>query len=652
MSQQTKHKSNSLYCWCIENHKEKLLEEWDYENNGNVTPKDIAKASNVKFYWVCSKCGHRWMANPSHRINGRGCPKCAKKKAADRYSTVTDINNSVLVKYPEIAKEWDYDKNERGPETYYPQSNLKVWWKCSKCHSEWETSIEKRCKRNHGCPVCSNFKVVKGLNDLFTVKPELEREWDFDKNTIDPYTLSVGSKEKVWWKCERGHSWQAVIYSRTSDHQSSGCPKCNSEKRTSLPEKIIFFYVKKYFPDAKENYHPAFLKKKELDIYIPSISTGIEYDGKAWHKNVNKDALKDEICSKNGVKLFRIREAGLGDYESSSIKIRCEKYKNDCLYLTDPIKTLLKRLGIANPDIAIDRDYEAVVGDFLTIKKEETISSHPMMAEWDYEKNKNVNPEFISLHSNRKFWWKCNKCGYEWRVSPAHRARGHKCPVCVGQVVKKGVNDLLSQEPELAKEWNYEKNELHPDEVTTGNNKKVWWICSKCHHEWQATVYSRHSGCGCPECKKTIISEKQSKANYGDSLAFKFPEIAKEWDFDKNEMKPEEVYSNSNKKFWWKCKKCEFSWEAVVHARTLRNTGCPYCSGRFATPGVNDLATLKPELLEEWDFNKNKVDPHNVKIGSGKEAYWICKKCGYEWKTKISVRSRGCGCPRCAKKVK
>ena len=652
MAQLTKHKRNSLYYWCIENHKEKLLEEWDYENNGNVTPKDIAKASNVKFYWVCSKCGHRWMANPSHRINGRGCPKCAKKKAADRYSTVTDINNSVLVKYPEIAKEWDYDKNERGPETYYPQSNLKVWWKCSKCHSEWETSIEKRCKRNHGCPVCSNFKVVKGLNDLFTVKPELEREWDFDKNTIDPYTLSVGSKEKVWWKCERGHSWQAVIYSRTSDHQSSGCPKCNSEKRTSLPEKIIFFYVKKYFPDAKENYHPAFLKKKELDIYIPSISTGIEYDGKAWHKNVNKDALKDEICSKNGVKLFRIREAGLGDYESSSIKIRCEKYKNDCLYLTDPIKTLLKRLGIANPDIAIDRDYEAVVGDFLTIKKEETISSHPMMAEWDYEKNKNVNPEFISLHSNRKFWWKCNKCGYEWRVSPAHRARGHKCPVCVGQVAKKGVNDLLSQEPELAKEWNYEKNELHPDEVTTGNNKKVWWICSKCHHEWQATVYSRHSGCGCPECKKTVISEKQSKANYGDSLAFKFPVIAKEWDFDKNEMKPEEVYSNSNKKFWWKCKKCEFSWEAVVHARTLRNTGCPYCSGRFATPGVNDLATLKPELLEEWDFNKNKVDPHNVKIGSGKEAYWICKKCGYEWKTKISVRSRGCGCPRCAKKVK
>ncbi len=652
MAKHLKDKNNSLYCWCIENHKEQLLEEWDYENNGNITPKDIAKASNVKFNWVCSKCGHKWMANPSHRINGRGCPKCAKKKVADRYSTVTDINDSVIVKYPNIAKEWDYDKNERGPETYYSQSNLKVWWKCSKCHSEWEASIEKRCKRNHGCPVCSNFKVVKGLNDLFTVKPELEREWDFDKNTIDPYTLSVGSEEKVWWKCERGHSWQAVIYSRTSDHHSNGCPKCSAEKRTSLPEKIIYFYVKKYFPDAKENYHPTFLNKRELDIFIPSISTGIEYDGKAWHKNINKDIFKDEVCSRNDVKVFRVREEGLEDYESSSIKIKCEKYRSDCLHLTDPIKTLLKHLGIENPDIAIDRDYEMVVGDFLTIKKDETISCHSMMAEWDYEKNKNVNPEFISLHSNRKFWWKCNKCGYEWRVSPAHRARGHKCPVCVGQVLKKGANDLLSQDPKLAKEWNYEKNVLNPDEVTARNNKKAWWICSKCHHEWQATIYSRHSGCGCPECKNRTISEKQSKANYVDSLAFKFPEIAKEWDLDKNEMKPEEVYSNSNKKFWWKCKNCGLSWEAVVSSRTLRNTGCPYCSGRFATPGVNDLATLKPELLEEWDFDKNTIDPHNVKIGSGKEAYWICQKCGYEWKTKISVRSQGCGCPRCAKKVK
>ena len=652
MDKKSKIKINSLYCWCIENHKEQLLKEWDYEKNGNVTPKDIAKASNIKFNWICSKCGHRWMANPSHRTNGRGCPKCAIKKVADRYSTVTNINDSVLVKYPNIAKEWDYDKNDRGPETYYPQSNIKVWWKCSKCHSEWETSIAHRCSRNSGCPVCSNIKVVKGLNDLFTIKPELEKDWDFDKNTIDPYALSVGSKKKVWWKCERGHSWQAVVYSRTSDYQSRSCPKCNSEKRTSLPEKIIYFYVKQFFLDAKENYRPSFLKQKELDIYIPSISTGIEYDGKNWHKNVKRDILKDELCSKNNIKLFRIREDGLDDYYSSSIKIKCGKYKNDCLYLTEPIKELLKHLGIENLDINIAKDYESVIGEFLTIKKEETISSHPMMAEWDYEKNKNVNPEFISLHSNRKFWWKCNKCGYEWKVSPAHRARGHKCAVCAGQVVKKGVNDLLSQEPELAKEWNYQRNIVKPDEVTVGTNKKVWWICSICHHEWQATIYSRHSGCVCPECMKTIVSEKQSKANYADSIAFRFPEIVKEWDYSKNTVKPDEVYPNSNLKFWWKCKNCGLSWEAVVHSRTKRNSGCPYCSGRFAIPGVNDLATLMPELIEEWNFNKNTIDPHNVKIASGKEAYWICKKCGYEWKTKISVRSRGCGCPKCAKKVK
>ncbi len=643
---------NSLYNWCIENHKEFLLKEWDYEKNGTITPKDVARACNTKVAWICSKCGHKWMNNPAHRTRGRGCPQCAKRLAAERYSKVTDIKDSVLVKYPEIAKEWNYEKNERGPETYYPQSNLKVWWKCSKCHSEWRADISHRCIRNNGCPVCANLIVIKGLNDLFTVRPELKKEWDFEKNTIVPYTISVGSEEKVWWKCERGHSWQAVVYSRTSEKCHSGCPKCNSEKATSLPEKFIYFYVKRYFPDAIENYHSSFLKRREIAIYIPSISVGIEYDGFAWHKNTNKDYIKDKLCSENNIALYRIREHGLEDYDSPAIKISTGEYNSDCLYLADAIRSLLVYLNIKNPTIEIEKDYESVLSSFLTRKKEETISNHPMMEDWDYEKNKNVNPEFITLHSNRKFWWKCKKCGYEWKTSPSHRARGHKCPACVGQVVRKGVNDLASKDPELAKEWNYSKNKLKPDEVTARNSKKVWWICSKCRHEWQATIHSRHTGCGCPECAKVIMSEKQSKANYKDSLAYKLPELAKEWDFEKNTVKPEEVYATSNKKFWWKCKKCGKSWEAVVACRALRNTGCPYCSGRFAIKGLNDLATLCPDLIEEWDFEKNIIKPVTVKIGSGEEVFWKCKKCGYEWKTKINVRTRGCGCPRCANKVK
>ena len=63
--------------------------------------------------------------------------------------------------------------------------------------------------------------------------------------------------------------------------------------------------------------------------------------------------------------------------------------------------------------------------------------------------------------------------------------------------------------PTLAKEWNYEKNGgLTPIDITPGSNKKVWWKCGQ-GHEWQAFIYNRNKGNGCPEChrnKKIVIS--------------------------------------------------------------------------------------------------------------------------------------------------
>lgn len=61
---------------------------------------------------------------------------------------------------------------------------------------------------------------------------------------------------------------------------------------------------------------------------------------------------------------------------------------------------------------------------------------------------------------------------------------------------------LANHNPELLKEWNYKKNEIDPHNISYGTNKKVWWKCSKCGNEWQATVYNRFYGTGCPLCYK------------------------------------------------------------------------------------------------------------------------------------------------------
>ena len=71
----------------------------------------------------------------------------------------------------------------------------------------------------------------------------------------------------------------------------------------------------------------------------------------------------------------------------------------------------------------------------------------------------------------------------------------------------RGQNDLLTVNPELSKEWNYDKNgELLPQMVTSHSGKKVWWICEK-GHEWQATIEKRSAGKGCPYCSGRLVSD-------------------------------------------------------------------------------------------------------------------------------------------------
>lgn len=124
------------------------------------------------------------------------------------------------------------------------------------------------------------------------------------------------------------------------------------------------------------------------------------------------------------------------------------------------------------------------------------------------------------------------------------------------------------------------------------------------------------------------------------------PTVMQEWDYEKNIVLPEAFRPISRDKVWWKCNKGH-SWQAAVFSRVKNGCGCPYCSGRLAVPGVNDLATLRPDLLKTWDYELNTIDPTTVSPGSEKEAHWVCEK-GHKWTTKIYSRGTcNSGCPCC-----
>ncbi len=129
-------------------------------------------------------------------------------------------------------------------------------------------------------------------------------------------------------------------------------------------------------------------------------------------------------------------------------------------------------------------------------------TTHPALAkQWHPKKNLRIKPENVFAGTKKAFWWLCDQ-SHEWRAATSERSKGSGCPICSGQKLLQGTNDLESTHPELAAEWFAPKNEwLLPNELISGGKKFFWWQCSE-GHRWQATIHNRKRGRGrCVECK-------------------------------------------------------------------------------------------------------------------------------------------------------
>ena len=198
----------------------KVAKEWHPTKNKPLTPKEVTPGSGKKVWWICKK-GHEWDAQIGNRTNRNrptGCPECLGEKVGQ--------DNNLKVLYPRIAKEWHPTKNgELKPKDITSGVGNKVWWKCNKGH-EWITSVDNRTK-GRGCPQCSN-KIVGQDNNLKVLYPRIAKEWHPTRNgDLTPWDFVGGSSKKIWWKCVKGHEWDAQIHSRSI---GSGCPHCFKDR--------------------------------------------------------------------------------------------------------------------------------------------------------------------------------------------------------------------------------------------------------------------------------------------------------------------------------------------------------------------------------------------------------------------------------------
>ena len=650
-----------------------MLDMWDFEKN-EKEPSEVASTSREQCYWKCKKCGYSWKTRAVSRFRTNGaCPCC------DRNKVVVKGVNDLFTRYPEAKDSYDFDKNgDVDIDTIGCMSKIIVFWKCPKCNYEWMASVKVRTNSGFKCPCCDSGKVIKrGVNDVFTIVPELKDWYDYEKNDGDRiYQVGLDSRERFRWKCnECGRHWVSSVTARIKKENGQyivvPCPHYNTMKRkgkevpfvAAVPSLMKFWDMDKNI----RNPNTMHINSNERVFWICS---NCGYEWRTSIKFQNEGTGKCMCCE-----LRRVVKKGVSDMLTllPELKYSYDFEKNkeidvyslkvvdytavwwkcpDCGYewkaaVRSRVKGKYGSYSVAScPQCRFD---ESVIPAF---------TNENIMKFWDFDKNINLDPQKISVNSDKIAYWKCKKCDYSWSTSIYLRNKTGKCPQCersnnFKNDIRKGVNDVLTLVPEMKDIYDFENNDdIDIYHTGVGSKTVVWWKCRECGHRWRGAIGGRiHKNedgsrrlVGCPKC-----SFYAKRVRYAE----KYPMLNEMFDEKRNRVALSEVGPRAafTIKYWWHCPTCGGSFKRLIGSMTSAidegRVCCPYCRGTEALPGVNTLLAKYPDVAKRWSSN-NTVSADYVLPHVRTMAKWCCIMCRGEYLAPINEMVRGgVECPYC-----
>ena len=413
-------------------HRPDLLEEFHKSKNSDASAEHVTSRDRV--WWTCRQCGSEWRTTVGVRLAGHGCPQCGRRSHNAKMKTPKS-GNSLTKRRTDLAADWNWARNGRGPGQYSFGSSQEVWWLCKTCGHEWETTINQRSHstKGSGCPGCrlwgTSGEEIKLRCELIAAGVPL-----------DPVKRKVRLESPARsYNCDMLCPEWRLIIELDGHHYHKFPHNVNQDrvKTTALTDAgWTVVRVRVDLPQITANEVHVTRKDRELDRAKLVLTKLLELD---YRIEYAEEYLLSEM-----------------PWASRAAAIELQR-------------ELARSLGTEYPDLAAD---------------------------WHPTKNDPLTPFNVAPHTAAIVWWRCVVCSHTWRSRVQARTYGRGCRICSRKAgssrpPKPGAS-LADKRPDVVADWNWDRNSnITPDQVGVNSARMIWWRCSDCGHEWSSPINSR-----------------------------------------------------------------------------------------------------------------------------------------------------------------
>lgn len=341
---------------------------------------------------------------------------------------------------PEIMAIWDYNANAISPESIPCTSRFRLQWVCPECGNTWMSPVYSRLGKVAHCPICERRAAVirrdarkvvggriVGTRSFRDANPLLSEWWLYpDNGEMTPDNTSYKSHKDVSLQCPNGHIFRRPVGCLSF---TCHCPECSPNLHSSFIEMAIAFYLRKC--TKVEQWNMVGGTRQSMDIYLPEFNVCIEYDGVLYHKKHRqriRDARKDELLKKRGIRMIRIKE-----WNSRNKNAECIVWKYDISKLQKLMDELCDKLSIIHICVDLAKDGAYIYKQIHPHRVKNSMSevSPELVSYWDVDGNCGLSPDQVNAYTTKIFSWKCPVCGNMWKHSPiGMKRRKNLCQVC------------------------------------------------------------------------------------------------------------------------------------------------------------------------------------------------------------------------------